>query len=310
MFDWQIPSLAEQDEFVTLCYYGPSGHGKTSAAVAGMSRLGPTIVVDAEGGLKRRALTQRGTVVEQVMALPKPGQRISYTWLDKLYFRLQDTLEKNPGSLAGVVLDTGTAVAQILLEETSLENTEKAARQNKPRSPFQVELQDHGMTTDKMRSLLRRYRTLPCHLAITAQERRDQDDDGKVRYGPAFGPATQQAVMELCDVVLHLEPSEVLFEGKGPRKRPTGPVVYKALSGTGTKFLAKDRYDVLPRLLVDPYFDRVLAYVEGKIVEADDPVQDALRGVFSSPVEDTDSGDGPDPLEDLETPTPANNQEG
>lgn len=277
-YDWEsVPSLADQDEYLTTIYYGEPGSGKSSAAVAGLSRLGPTLVVDAEGGLKRRALIKRGTVLDEVRVLPKAGQRISYAWLESLYFKLEAEFEKEgPGLLSGIVWDTGSQIAQTLLDETRTENTEKAARANKPRSPFQTELQDHGMNTDKMRSLLRKYRTLPCHFVICSHERRDQDDDGRVRYGPAVGPALQNALMELADVVVHLEPSEVAFEQKRGKKVAVGPVVYKALTGAGTKYLSKDRFDCLPRHLVDPYFDRILGYVEGKLDETTDDLQQSL----------------------------------
>jgi hypothetical protein len=50
----------------------------------------------------------------------------------------------------------------------------------------------------------------------------------------------------------------------------------RALCHGSARYRAKDRFGVLPRVLAEPQFDRVVEYVQGKLTEDTDPLQDLL----------------------------------
>src|SRR5690625_8048708 len=71
----------------------------------------------------------------------------------------------------------------------------------------------------QFRDLLRKYRDLPCHLILTALERRDVDEDtGQVAYGPALSPGVQKEVLGYIDLVLYF--NEVERETKNESAKP------------------------------------------------------------------------------------------
>lgn len=266
-------SLADMATYVTLLYWGPEGTGKTTGALR-MTELPEAkatgkkvMLIDAEAGAKVKALRQRGVDVSRVEVWPRPEDggpgALSFEGLYDLASELRERSEE----FIGWVWDSGGEITKRLLDQVTAEAREKDERLGKARGRFQINLEDHGVASAMLRELLRHYRDLPMHGVITALERRDTDNDtGRVKYGPAMAPAMANDAAGLVDIVMFMEIEEV--GGEPVRVGKTTPTRIRR---------AKDRFGVLPPKLPDPYFDRVVAYVEGELTAENDPVRARIR---------------------------------
>lgn len=284
-------TMEDQATVLSLLLYGPEGTGKTTDALR-MTRLCDdnqrVVLVDAEAGAKIKALSQRGIDVSKIVPwptkvvdgqrVPDPG-KINYDG----FMELLAEIEANPGVVIGSVWDSGTEITKRILDDVVLASTESDRKKGKARAPFQVNLEDHGVASSMLRDLLRRFRDLGVHLVITALERRDTDPDtGKVKYGPAMSPAMANDAAGLVDIVGYTMVEEV---------GPSGTEVRSARFVPIERRRAKDRYGLLPGKLADPYFDRILAYIEGDLTKDNDPVQARVRELATATTEGDSSAE-------------------
>jgi len=261
-----LAKLTDQKDPVSVLYYGDSGTGKTTAA-AHMADLGPVVVVNSEAGLKAKPLRDHGVNVENIEIWPLRGSRVTVAGLEELHLQLLDRLHSDPDSLAGVVWDSITDIYQVVLEDVVAAAVERQTAAGKDRDPDLIDIKDYGVMTEQVKRLLRRYRDLPCHFAVTALSRREQDDDGAVTYQPAATPALQNSLVGWVDVVAHTSVG----------LRPDGEEEYMGLFRAQGKYRGKDRFNALPKRLVDPGFHRLVAYVEGELDVDSDPIMKAAK---------------------------------
>lgn len=266
--DWgvEFESLDEQPEYTNLLYYGNEGTGKTTHA-ATMANLGRVVLVSAESGAKKRPLRRMGVDVGNIVTYPRQGERVTYEGLERLYWKLKSDLAGDPNAWAGVVWDSITEIHKALVDNIADAAADKASRAGMEFDRFFIDRTWYGRMTEQLRLLLRRYRDLPCHMAITALERRDQDDDGEVTYGPAVTPALQNDLLGYVDLVCHTTVRQVAGADEYLGEfRPRG------------KYRAKERLaGAVPSRLVDPTFERVHAYAIEQMTVDDDPVMIAAR---------------------------------
>lgn len=261
--------LIDTEDFLNVLYYGIEGTWKTSHACS-MAKLSdaPTYVINAEGGLKQGPLRRLGIPVEKIQVLPNKaaGQELTFDLLEGLFWEAKAQLEKEPGSINGFVWDSITEIHKKLLENITGEKVELAASLGQERDRWFIDRSDWGTMSDQVRMLLRRFRDLPCHFVCTALERRDVDDDGNVKYVPAITPALQTDLLGFVDIVCHTTVEEVGKEDLGVGSfRPIG------------KYRGKDRFQIVPRRLAVPSFERVFGYVNESLTPGTDEVQAAVR---------------------------------
>lgn len=266
-------SLAEEEEYLNVLWYGPEGVGKTTAALRAADH-GKVLAVTAEGGLKRRALAKQGINVDNVVIWPRPGQEEDLTRenLEALGHRIRDDLRTDPGSWYAVVWDSGSAIGDTILRQVVAAEVEKDRakpahlRKETRADVFFTDRSDYGTMTSMFVPLVHQYRDLQCHFLITALERRDVDEDtGQVMYGPVFTPAVSSEVRASADIVLRVSQED-----------NDGQTVVVAATRPNPRYRAKDRFDATPHRMADPSFTRVLGYVEGTVEESNDPVQGTL----------------------------------
>lgn len=265
-------ALEDTEEFLNVCYWGREGTTKTTclAAMANLDRPGRLLVVNAEGGLKRSALARRGIDTSRIVIWPKPGMRADFESLERLFWKMNGDLQDDPTSWLGVGIDSGTETSTAVLEDAVTRGIALSASQNKERfDRFVTDRDDYRVMTDQMRTLIRRFRDLPCHFVITALEREDEvtlpSGDKVNMWGPAFSPVLQRDVLGYVDLVVRMQADRV--EG------PDGP--YTEIIGNtraSRAYRAKDRFDATPDPLAVPTFDRLVAYVRDEI-PANDPIQ-------------------------------------
>jgi len=121
--------------------------------------------------------------------------------------------------------------------------------------------------------LLRKYRSLPCHqIFVCLEEDRKETvetDDGRKQktsvIGPDVPPKVRRDVEQHADIIMRVSVTDV------PGIGPVG--VGRATAAEDLR--AKDRYGLLPLVMVDPGFERIWAYVTGELKADQDEVQAA-----------------------------------
>lgn len=256
--------LDQASETLTMLLYGKEGSAKTTEAL-GLARLGKIVAIDAEGGMKPTPLRARGIPVENIDVWPPEGNagHISFETIEtEVYIPIRKMKEDgDPDCPIGVVFDSFTEIANRLVKQAADEGTIRDQAKGKTRGRFQVNIEDYGTSTQMIRQLLRMFRDLGIHVIITALERRDQDDDGFVQYGPALGPAAANDTMGMVDVVIWTQDEEL------------GPDSKQFFTGTTRpreRHRAKDRFGVLPVRMIEPSADRVIGYLRGEIDKTND----------------------------------------
>jgi len=285
--EFEFGSLADADEFLSILWWGAEGTGKTTNLARVMAtKLAPKVkgnllLINAEGGAKATPLGKQGIDTKRVMVFPKPGQKLDFESLERLFYKLQADLEADPESWGAVGWDSITAIFEKLLDnviEDDMRRTAEILQRSKKgragrsgnitlRDRFETEGDDYAKMTNQVRLLLRKYRTLPCHFLVTALERRDVDKKRKgekVHYGPAVNPALATALLGYVDVVIrtHVLDDATYYGRTTPTEDSRG----------------KDRMFSLPVELVDPTFDRIWAYVHGELDPNRDPAQKRMPG--------------------------------
>lgn len=266
--------LGEGQEFVNAAYYGDGGTGKTTD-LASMANLGRILYIDAEAGLKARPLKKLGIKIENIERLPLDPND-PFTQLEQAFEALKDDLDQDPTSWVGIAIDSMTEGYHALIDGLVGSRVDKAQRlRNQGRNVselmanrFFVDRDDYGTMSEQVRYLLRRFRDLPCHFGTAFLERRDQDERTReVKIGPSITPGLQADVIGWHDVVCRTYFDQDLGGEDG---------AYLGVFRPEGVRQGKDRYKVFPRRLVDPTFDRLVAYINEELTEADDERQAIL----------------------------------
>lgn len=269
----QLPlaGLDDDTEYVALCLYGREGSTKTTSALTAANH-GPVLLINAEAGAKPSALKRRGIDTSNIRIWPntKKGEDLTFEGLEQLFFATKAKLLAEPGSVYCIVWDSLTEIAYRLLTKQREYGREKALRNNKERERFFTDISDYGVMSSQISELIRKFRDLPCHFVICALERRDVDSDtGKVRYGPAVNPALSTEIPGFVDLMVHCEMAEM-------DDAPDG-VEVRGYSRAHGAFRAKDRFGVLPRVIPDPTFTRIHAYVTSELDSESDELLAAVK---------------------------------
>jgi hypothetical protein len=271
--DWFV-EIDDVIDYLNVLLYGREGSGKTTNAarlaniVSNLPKgKGKVLIINAEGGLKKKPLLKRGVDTSKIVLWPDPKkhERVTHQSLDRIFRRIKADLIADPESWAGVVFDSATEIHQAILD--SVQNKRVQAIKNRGADVDEdfVDISDYGTMSKLFRDVLRKFRDLPCHFVVTALERRDVDKDtGKPQYGPAVTPGLQADLLGYVDFVLMCKAED-----------EDGP--FRALTRANSRYRAKDRFDVLPKIMVDPYLDRIVDYVTGNLEPDTDPEQERYK---------------------------------
>ena len=260
--------IEEVLDYVKIVLWGREGAGKTTSAAKLINYFPDSkgLIINAEGGLKKVPLRKRGVDLDRLRVFPnrRAGQTITFESLLDLHKRIAADLDADPEAWAVVVIDSATEIYQTILEQVQRKRVRAAQRKGLEPDVNHVDLADYGDMAKIFRDILRKFRDLPCHVVITALERRDIDaDTSKPMYGPAVSPALQTDLLGYMDFALYLKTED-----------EDGP--YRALTSKSSRYRVKDRYDVLPRVMVEPTCDRIIAYANGDLEPETDEMQDLL----------------------------------
>lgn len=273
-----LGSMEESEEFLNVLWWGKEGSWKTSQMATAANR-GRILVVNAEGGFKKKPLRDLGVDLGNIILWPDPksGVEVSFETMEALYWRIKAKLMAEPGYFYAVGWDSSSDIYTRFVS-----NVREAEYQKNQAAPLQkrkefrenryfTDRADYGVATDQMRDLLRKFRDLPCHFLVTALERRDIDPEtSKVAYGPGVGPAFQKDLLGYLDVIVA---NKVTTLQTGPDDEVDVVDSGRGLTRSNGRSRAKDRLKSLPRVMANPTFERILDYVEERVTEDADPVQ-------------------------------------
>jgi hypothetical protein len=254
----QLGALEEEDDWLSVGYYGFGGSGKTTDLCA-MARRGPMLLVSAESGAKVKALQRQGIPTDNIHPWPDPkkGEEITFASFEQLYYRVKADLLRDPDSWFGIGFDSLSEIVRLLIIDERTREYHRLTARGKERKRYFTDRDDYGAVTAMVGEKLRQFRNLPCHFGFTALERRD--DDGF--YGPSANPGIANDLPGFVDLLIHCE-RQTLDDG--------GDAVYLGWTKEHDKYRAKDRYGWLPLILPDPQFDRLLAWVREDLTPASD----------------------------------------
>ncbi len=294
-------ALDTQDDYAKVLYYGPTGRGKTTA-VAHLANLGTSIMINSEGGVQKKPLVDLGLDVSNLLMFPgikEDGtpERICYDDLYDLYEEVKAQLLDEPGCIAGIGWDAIPETQKLVLEDIVAKGIAKAERKGLERERFDVYLEDFGVNTEQMRILIRRFRDLPCHLALSAAPRRFNDPNGKIVYGPDLTPKFTTDVVGYMNVIVYVDYMELPGWGEDN-------LLYYGRVRNEPLYETKDRFNVLPALMPNPTMDRIVAYITGVMDQDTDPQLSEVRELRqamkrqaddSEPTEGNGDGNGTKP---------------
>lgn len=252
--------LVDVREPVNALFYGEGKTGKTTA-LAAMANLGRVLLVNAESGILRRPLEELGIAVENIEVYPNPGEPITHEGLEKQWFRVREDLHKDPDSWAGFGIDSVTELQTALRDETVRDDIDRVERLGRSRSRWIASQDDWQQTNSKLRDLIRGLRDLPCHFGMTALDRRETDNDGRVVYRPSVTPSMQNDLNLWVSVICWTSMSVV-----------GGEEEYLGLFRPDGKYRGGDRTKSLPKYLPNPQFDRIVAYADRDLTVDSDPL--------------------------------------
>jgi hypothetical protein len=270
-------SVVDQVDHAKVLYWGDGGTGKTTD-LAYLANIGKVLVIDVEAGIKAKPLEEMGVKVANIELLD--FEALTFQEIEDVFWAVKSDLDEDPEAWVGVIWDSGSELYQAIVQELVAARVADATRRgitNQRASKVFVDIDDWGTANTSYRFLMRRYRDLPCHFGASFLPRRDQDKQtGEVHVGPSISPGLQSDLIGWFDFVGHTtyDADRDLFLGTfHPESVNQG----------------KDRYGVMPPILVDPTMDRVIAYMRGELTADDDPRQRGLRAEEVTP--DTDAPD-------------------
>ncbi len=234
--------------------------------------------INAEGGAKVSALRKHGVDPERLLVWPAPSDPPITApnlarRLEGLHEQLLSGFHDDPDFLFLISIDSFTEVFSVLRDQAQETRVGRASKRLQGKAELAdlevdfVDRDDYGIATNQARKLLRRFRDLPCHVVLTALEKYEEKTDETV---PAVSPAIRVDLLGMVDTILYSKVAPLVDDGEEFHRALTA-------EGGGGSTRGKDRYDFLPRVLVEPTFERILQYKLGELTEETDPLQVAYN---------------------------------
>lgn len=278
-------SLADEKEPTRVLWYGEPGSAKTTD-MADAAKHGTLHVIDADGGLKARALRDFDIPADNI----EPYRDIRFNSLWEYIWELKESLDDDPDSVYCLGVDTWTEISERFLgaivdkeQGKKIAKLEREGQDTEDVDPFFRDRSYYGTLAEQIRRLLREMKAMNVHLAFTAHVRRDEDENTKkVIYGPAVSPAVQGHLVGAVDLVAYCTVDGAWPDGYEVAGEKGADVMIAHMRRIGDHLSPKDRFHATPRVLVNPTFSRIQGYVEGTLTADNDEQQAAYREIWQA----------------------------
>jgi hypothetical protein len=235
--------------------YGYPGVGKTflMGSADDDERTRPVLIFDVEGGM--------------MTLKDKPGIDVvpvrSYRELVENYNKLYNSIKDGKMYYKTVGIDSGTELADLDIKAIMKVSHDQSPEKIDPDVPDQ---RGWGKSRGHMRTVVRAFRDLPCHVIITASVATQQEQDQPTLVFPGFAGKLKTEVPGFMDIVGYYF-SEV---------DPVREVVTRKLQVQGTRrVVAKDRTSKLGGVVLNPtipdLWDLIHNDTNSQVVEEQQP---------------------------------------
>lgn len=264
--------MADMPDYLRALWYGPDKGGK-STAMAGLARLGQICVVSTEGrGWRRKPLQDRGIPVENIKLYHAPNHAAVMDAFWDIHGQLFDD-----APIVGVVLDHWTSLEATTLQEARDQRVGKVlnnvAGNNTPEAeaikaalnPYESDIRDYGVWTNKAKEVWRSYSTLPCHVGTAAHMRTDK--------GQRVPDLTEKFRNILCGSVN-------MICGTSAMDMPGGQTAYVGRFRAADGWHGGDDLNITRPMMVNPSFDRLVKALTGDLDLETDPETLAFKAAL------------------------------
>jgi hypothetical protein len=191
------------------------------------------------------------------MILPDPEVRGSVTWeeFEAVYDELdrQCYNSKDLPDFRTVAVDTGTELQKINMTWVM----EQTLKDHPDRDPDVPGLHDWGKSSNRMRSVIRRFRDLPLNFIFVCHEQEDRDNRGLLWKRPDLPGKLANQAAAFFDQVMYLYTKQV-SEGSETAATDVKRVL---MTGALEGYVTKDRSGNLPLLMVDPNMNDIFQLI-------------------------------------------------
>lgn len=225
-----IETIDDQVEWLNILVYGDPGVGKTyfGGTAEDHPDLAPMLAVNIEGGLTTLR-HRKGLHTKTVRSMKE---------LENLYNTLYHSISDGKIKYKTLMLDSLTELADLdmrdIMKEAFSRNPDKVDKD----VPSQREW---GKSRAHIRTIVRAFRDLPCHVIYTAHVGTEQNEGQPMKYFPGFSGKLRTEVPGFMDIVGYMS-----VQNKGG-----GPARFLQVQGTN-RVVAKDRTAALGDVVEDP----------------------------------------------------------
>lgn len=243
----EITTVAEKADKIKLLIYGDPGVGKTTlvASAEEVESMRPVLFVDIEGGLKsiRKKFPDIHTITIKTDYDDK-GKPKKLAW-DKLY-ELYEELKLGKHSYNTIIIDSVTEAYRLLMEWVMYH----LVMEKDHRDPDIADKREYAKARSRMTKMMRSFRDLDAHVLFTAQKdvKTDNESGRIINYIPGVSGKLAYELSQWMDELLYMDVDTKSIKEGGEENKGTR----RLLSQPINKYLAKDRSDALPLLLLDP----------------------------------------------------------
>lgn len=233
-------------DYINLLVYGEAGAGKTHLAGTAEDdpRTSPVLFADIEGGL---------TTIRHRTGIDVPPPIRSMKQLEDLYNDLYNSIDPDTGTMyyKTVVIDSLTELAdvdmRVIMKQAFNGNPEKVdVDVPSPR--------EWGKTRNHMRTIVRAFRDLPCHVIYTCGLGTTSEEGLPTKYHPGFGGKLKHEIPGFMDIVGYLKSEVDTVQDEK----------HRTVQFLGTaRVVAKDRTGALGDSLVDTTIPQIWDLING-----------------------------------------------
>lgn len=224
----QVKAPSEVVDWINLLVYGPPGAGKTHLCGTA-EELGPTLFLDVEGGVT--TIRHRNIDVVPIRSMKE---------IEDTYNRIFKTIKDGKIYYSVICIDSLTELADL--------DMRTIMKQAYNKNPETVDIdvaspREWGKTRNHIRTIVRAFRDLPCHVIYTASLGEKTEEKAPTQFYPGFSGKLRTEVPGFMDIVGYLWPDIELG----------GDTVTRKLQVTGTRrVVAKDRTNALGGIVENP----------------------------------------------------------